>query len=176
LSTGTLSYSTLPFYICELLADGFSTIAFTLLNYIKKPRTATKKIVGSVCAIVNTHFWRGVGPDEIPPGRDEKVEKRKASIIIYSHIIERNIALLVICPFGLGRGRRRLHVFRRIPAVEALECSHTLRTILPSTAYITRSPGWLCTSAMDLERLYGIFVTEPLFRNAGVYNGSFPLS
>jgi hypothetical protein len=71
----------------------------------------------------------------------------------------------------LGRGRRRLHVFRRFPAVKAFESIDTHRAILSPTTNITRDIVKHSTAAMDNQCLHGIPFTKSLFGDVGIHDG-----
>jgi hypothetical protein len=109
-------------------------------------------------------------PHEIPTKSNAKVENSKTALVARTHIIERNITTLLIRPLGLGRGRRRLHVFRRFLVIEAFESIDTHRAVLPPTANFTRGVVKHSTTAMDDQCLHGLPITEPLFGDTGIHD------
>jgi hypothetical protein len=109
---------------------------------------------------------------EISSKRNAKVEKPKASFAApENRTVQRNFPALLVGPLGLGRGRRRLHVFWRFLALEAVESSDTLRSILPSETNITRSSVEHRTATMDAHCIYAVPITKPLPGNFGIYHG-----
>ncbi|KAF4637337.1 hypothetical protein G7Y89_g756 [Cudoniella acicularis] len=133
--------------ITLLYANGFEEVA--LVTAINIDSGYQKKLPGERKGIrfETTH--------EISSKRDAKGETSKAALIVPAQIYERNVTALLVCHIGLGRRRRRLHVFRRYPAFEAAEPVNTHRSMLSSTADFARSPGEHSTAAMEPKRLYG---------------------
>ena len=107
---------------------------------------------------------------EIPSKRNAKVETTKASITD-NDFIERYFTTLLVRPLGLGRGRRGIHVFSRISAFEAAQSINTDRALLSTKANLARNIVKCSASALDVNRLYGVSFTEPLFGDIGVHDG-----